>query len=121
MKLTDRLLAALFALAHYRLTVPSHELRVNFQTFNVVLYAALILAERRLSIRQRIVWATAGCAILAFGHLLFRFGNVLLTACAWQPALPLTMFLNIIGEYLLPVLFWITAVRVSHGEKEKRS
>lgn len=121
MGMTDRLLAALFALAHYRLTVPSHELRVNFQTFNVVPYAALILAEQRLTLRRRIVWATAGCAILDFGHLLFRFGNVLLTACAWQPALPLTMFLNIIGEYLLPVLFWITAVRVYHWEKDTGS
>ena len=81
-----------------------------------MLFVALMLAEGRLSIRGRIAWVLAGTAILAAGHLMFRVGNVLLTAFSWQPALPITTFLNIFGEYTLPVVLWVAAVNSSQGE-----
>ncbi|HTP64329.1 MAG TPA: exosortase H [Geobacteraceae bacterium] len=116
-RLADRLVSGLFNLANYRV-IFSYEYAAFFQTFNVVLYCALMLAERRLFLRCRLACAIAGCVILAAGHLLFRIGNVLLTGFSWQPALPLTIFLNLFGEYLLPVLLWIAAINVFSGKKE---
>lgn len=116
-KSMDRLVSGIFALANYRLFFTYDHL-AYFQTFNVVLFIAMMLAERRLSIRHRIAWAAAGTAILAIGHLMFRVGNVLLTAFSWQPALPATIFLNVFGEYLLPVFLWTAAVKTCQVKKE---
>lgn len=104
----DRLVAEIFLLAGYRLTF-SYQHLVYFQTFNLVLFLAMMLAERRLPSLRHIVWTTAGMAAMVAGHLLFRIGNVMLCGFAWEPALPLTGFLSIVGEYLLPVLCWLVA------------
>jgi exosortase H (IPTLxxWG-CTERM-specific) len=119
-KALDLLITGVFALADYRLEIPYGNL-VYFQTFNTVIYLALILAEKWLSIKARIAWASAGVLILAAGHVLFRIGNVLLTAFSWHPALPLTIFLNLFGEYLLPVILWVAAVKGRQYQKEPES
>ncbi len=126
-KALDRLTSGIFALAGYRLVIPYGQL-VYFQTFNTVLFLALIFAEQKLSLRRKAAWALAGVTILAAGHLLFRVGNVLLTAFAWQPALRITMSLSVIGEYLLPLILWIVAthatktiqLQTNHGHQGKR-
>lgn len=105
----DRLMVGTFALADYRLIIPYGHL-LYFQTFNTVLFLAMIFAERRLSPRRKAAWAAAGMILLAAGHLLFRIGNVLLTAFSWQPAFQLTTLLTICGEYLLPILLWLAAL-----------
>ncbi len=117
-KALDYVTAGIFALAGYRLMIPYGNL-VYFQTFNTVLFLALIFAERRLSPRRKAAWAAAGVTILAAGHLLFRVGNVFLTAFSWQPALRMTISLSVIGEYLLPLLLWLAATRAVKTTKER--
>jgi exosortase H (IPTLxxWG-CTERM-specific) len=106
----DRLVAGIFTIANYRLVI-NYQHMVYFQTFNIVLFIALILTERRLKWRGKLGWCMAGSLILVIGHLLFRIGNVLLTAFGWEYALKLTVSLSVIGEYLLPVLFWLAAIQ----------
>jgi exosortase H (IPTLxxWG-CTERM-specific) len=107
-KSLDLVMTEIFSLTNYRLTI-AYKHFVYFQTFNMVIFAALILAEQRIPARRRFAWMVAGAAILAAGHLLFRIGNVLLTAFAWQPAFQLTTLLTLCGEYLLPIFFWLAA------------
>ena len=104
----DFFVLEIFALANYRLTI-SYEHFIYFQTFNMVIFVALILAEQRISIHSKVTWILVGATILAAGHFLFRIGNVLLSAFAWQPAFQMTAMLTICGEYLLPILLWLTA------------
>jgi hypothetical protein len=47
---------------------------------------------------------------MVIGHLLIRGCNVFLTAFSWQPAIPITTALEVIGQYLLPVLIWVIAL-----------
>ena len=88
----DRLVVDIFASADYRLVI-DYQHMVYFQTFNIVLFVALILAERRFIVVGE-NWLDNGGVTYAGirAHLLFRIGNVLLTAFAWQPALQLTTF-----------------------------
>ncbi|NMC72750.1 MAG: exosortase H, partial [Geobacteraceae bacterium] len=115
-RMLDRLVQGLFSWEGYSL-VMEYRHAVYFQTFNVVLLAALLLAEQKLEARRKLVWIAAGAAILAAGHVLFRVGNVLLVAFGWRSALVVTSVLVIVGEYLLPVLVWLAA---SSGCPEKR-
>ena len=108
----DHLVAGLFSLADYRLVFPYRHM-AYYQTFNVVLLVALILAERRIHSYRKVIWTVGGVAILAAGHLLFRIGNVMLTAFEWQPALPLTKGLTVFGEYLVPILIWLAVAQYS--------
>jgi len=116
----DRLVTALFAVLDYEIFIPQQHV-VNFQTFNIVLLAALLGAEQRLPIRRRIKYALVGGGVLAAGHLLFRIGNVLLTAFDWGPALQLSIAITVCGEYLLPVLFWLWASRGPSGKRKTYS
>lgn len=116
-KAMDHLALGIFRLAGYRLIITYGHL-VYFQTFNTVLFLALIFAERQLPLRRRVLWAVAGVTILAIGHLLFRVGNVLLTAFSWQPALQMTISLSVIGEYLLPLMLWFASTRAFNTIKE---
>jgi exosortase H (IPTLxxWG-CTERM-specific) len=104
----DGLVVGLFALAGREILIPrTHS--VAFQTCNVVLLAALLAAEQRCPPRRRLVWFLVGFALLAGEHLLFRVGNVLLTAFGTVGLLQPTILLTIVGEYLLPVLLWLAA------------
>jgi exosortase/archaeosortase family protein len=105
MKALDSLVALLFSWAGYLLIIPYQHM-VYYQTFNLVLLAALVLAEERFSVWQKFRRLCAGVALVSAGHLLFRGGNVLLTAFDWQPAFKMTDLMSICGEYLLPVLIW---------------
>jgi len=109
MRCLDTLVAALFASAGVSLHF-AYQHRFYYQTFNLVILVALLCAERRLSIRQRLAWGGGGALALVFGHLLMRGCNVYLTAFAWKPAITITTVLEVVGQYLLPVLFWLTAL-----------
>ena len=104
----DRIVRGIFLLAGYRLYFSYGHL-AYYQTFNMVLLLALLFAEDQLPRGRRIAWILAGSALLVGGHLLFRSGNVLLSAFGWEPALQWTLTLSIVGEYLLPVLLWRAA------------
>ncbi len=106
--LLDQLVVRLFALFDQNILIPrTHTVAV--QTFNVVLLAALLAAEQRSPRHRRLRWFLLGFGLLATGHLLFRIGNVLLTAFGAVALLQPTIMLTIVGEYLLPVLLWLAA------------
>ena len=104
-KILDIVVARLFALAGYRLFIP-YQHAVYYQTFNIVLFAALVLADQKVSSRRRWLFGSAGLLALMGMHLLFRICNVMISAFAWHPALPLSSLLSIFGQYLLPILIW---------------
>lgn len=108
-RMLDRLVTGPFSMMGYSLVI-DYQHAVYFQTFNIVLLVALLLAEQRLEPRRKLLWIVAGTAILGAGHVLFRVGNVLLVAFGWKSALGVTTVLTITGEYLLPVILWLAAV-----------
>ncbi|TWJ16688.1 archaeosortase/exosortase family protein [Geobacter argillaceus] len=106
----DRFVAAMFRLADYELII-SYQHVAYYQTFNIVLFAALLIAENRVRWRLRMFWGCWGGVVLFGGHLLFRICNVLLVAFDWQPALQLSFLVSIVGQYFLPVLLWMALNR----------
>jgi exosortase H (IPTLxxWG-CTERM-specific) len=117
-KAQDTLTRGIFALAGYRLFIP-YGRAIYFQTFNTVLLLGMVFADRSIPVRLKAVWAVSGVTILPAWQLLFRVGNVLLTAFSWQPALPLTISISVIGEYLLPLMLWFAATHAFGTIKER--
>ena len=105
----DTLVAAAFMVAGVTLRFNYQHL-LYYQTFNLVFFTALLCAEKRLTIRQRFAWGAVGTLAMVLGHLLIRWCNVFLTAFSWQPAIPVTTVLEVIGLYILPVLIWLIAL-----------
>ncbi len=110
MKLLDAVVLRLFALEGYRLVIPLRH-TVYYQTFNLVFLGALMLAEMRIALPQRLGWMARGAVLLVAGHLLFRVGNVMLTAFGWEEGGMATGIVSTIGGYLLPVGVWLAALR----------
>lgn len=119
MKILDEAVQRLFALAGYRLVIPYRH-TVYYQTFNLVFLGALMLAERRIALPRRLVWLATGAAFLVAGHLLFRIGNVMLSAFGREGGLLATGIVSAIGGYLLPAGVWLVALRSPGSTPEAR-
>ncbi len=106
-RLMDSWIAAFFAgVLGYRLEI-DYQHAVYFQTFNLVVLFALFVSEKRASISLRSISLVFGMAVLILGHILFRVGNVMLTAFDWLWLNKITIGIELIGQYLLPVYLWL--------------
>lgn len=85
-----------------------------FQTFNMVTLAALILSSRNIEKKIRFIWFSIGMGLLVFFHILFRIGNILLTAYRVTPAFYMSTFIHISGQLLLPVAVWYLMIKRSN-------
>jgi len=115
LRLGDALLRPVLALFDYRLEVTyRHEL--YYQTFNLIGFAALLLAARSLTARERMQGIGIGFVFLFASHLGIRICDLLLTTLHLESALLCSTILNSIGDYLVPVGVWL-AVKYSppHG------
>lgn len=79
---------------------------IYVQTFNMVTFAALIFASWRVSFKNRLIWLACGGLVLVSAHLLFRLGNVLLTAYSFKPAFAISTMIHLTGQFLLPIGIW---------------
>lgn len=105
-RLTDRLVRSLFSPFGVHLEI-SYQHLVYFQTFNLVTFSGLVLATRRELVRRKLWTVAAGFAVIVGAHLLFRICNVLCTGFGVQAASPLSNTVSILGQYLLPLIFWL--------------
>jgi len=117
MKALDAIVVRLFALAGHRLVIPYQHL-VYYQTFNIVLLGAFLLAERRLALSRRLALLALGTMLLSTGHLIFRVGNVLITAFGHRQLLVETSIITVLGSFMLPAGIWLAAARHSHVKEE---
>jgi hypothetical protein len=101
----DRLLALLFSLFDVRI-VFDYRHAIYYETFNVVVCVALVLSfPFAISKRRWGVLAVWAAAIVA-GHAAGRVFNVLYTAFQVWQAQPLSIAVNVIGQYVVPVVLW---------------
>jgi exosortase H (IPTLxxWG-CTERM-specific) len=108
--LTDNLVRWLFALFGIRLFIPYQHV-VYYQTFNLVTFAGLILASRVRMKSRNIRLIAAGFASMVGMHILVRICNVLVTAFQNEMTARFSMPISVVGQYLLPILFWMLLVR----------
>lgn len=117
MQQLDHLLAALFSLAGRQLLIP-HGHAVYFQTFNLVTFGGLMLASRAPAGPHDRRNLLAGLALLVFGHLLVRFGNIMATAFNVSWGFPFATSISIASQYLAPfLLWWIMVMNLNKKEQ----
>lgn len=108
-RLTDHFVRWLFWCFAVRLEIPYQHL-VYYQTFNLVTFSGLVLASRAQVVGRKLWAVAAGFACIVGMHLLFRVGNVFATGFAMEAAVQLSNAVSIIGQYFLPIIFWIMIV-----------
>lgn len=108
--LTDRAVSILFGLGGHRLRF-AHDHELYFHTFNVVTFAALILATECASPRRRLAALGRGLPILVAGHILFRIGNVAFSAFNVEEAFRFANAVSLTGQYLAPLFLWLLFTR----------
>jgi exosortase H (IPTLxxWG-CTERM-specific) len=106
----DSVVRFIFSLFGYAVTTP-RPLAVYNHTFAVPLIFSLIMALHDLPFRRRLNYMGAGILIIACWHILFRVSHVLWTAFAINQFESILQFIYILGQYLLPILFWLAAMR----------
>jgi hypothetical protein len=85
----------------------------TFNTFQLVAYAALVLATRTVSGRNRLKPLFIGLAALTTVHFLFRLCEVLCKDFHLQHAFRPLIALVIVNQWGLPFLLWILLMRGS--------
>jgi exosortase H (IPTLxxWG-CTERM-specific) len=110
----DSLVRVLFALFGYQLSI-SYNQELYYHTFNLIGFAALMLASRSLSPSGKVKGIVTGFLILCLTHILIRVCNVLVTGFQMASADKLSLVLSVTGDYLVPVILWMATA--FHREK----
>jgi exosortase H (IPTLxxWG-CTERM-specific) len=85
----------------------------TFNTFQLLAYAALVLATRTVSGRNRLKPLLVGLASLAAVHFLFRLSDVLFNEFHLRDAFRPFVALVILNQWGLPFLLWLLLMRDS--------
>jgi exosortase/archaeosortase family protein len=101
----DVLLRAIFA-ALGRPIALAAELPLYYQTFNTVVFGALLMASRPFLRRTALSYVFAGFIVLWAGHLAVRVANVLFSAFQITQAYSLALVVHVLANYLFPVIVW---------------
>jgi hypothetical protein len=99
----DRFMLLGFSLFQYHVEL-AHDTAVYYETFSIVITAALVLAVPSVPWRRRVPLLCAGLCLLFLIHLFHRIDNALIAHFNYTAALPADLTLIVIGQYLLPVL-----------------
>ncbi len=102
----DGVIQYAFTWFNYQLFIPL-EHTVYYQTFNIVLFCALLFSSRFKSNRRRFAGLVAGGATMFVAHLLFRLCNVFMTGFDVADAYSLSLMLATAGQYVLPIGLWL--------------
>lgn len=111
----DRFMIFGFSLFKYRVEL-AQETVVYYETFSIVITAALVLAAHPVPWRRRIRLLGAGLGILFLIHLFHRIDNALIAYFNYTAALPIDLTLLAVGQYLIPVLLLIYLDRNKNRE-----
>jgi exosortase H (IPTLxxWG-CTERM-specific) len=108
-QLTDNVVYWLFSFGniHFRFDY-QHE--IYYQTFNLVTFAGLVLSTRFRLVKRKLLALTTGIAIIVGMHLLFRICNGLMITSGMRSAYTLSGIINIVGQYLLPIVLWFATI-----------
>jgi exosortase/archaeosortase family protein len=106
--LLDHLVALLFSLLYpgFLLLTPRPFALYN-HTFAVPLFLALVLSGRGAWSGRRLAAVAGGVCLIACWHALFRISHVVWTALGVAEIVPLHQAIYLLGQFLLPFLFWI--------------
>jgi exosortase H (IPTLxxWG-CTERM-specific) len=118
--LLDTMVAGLFGMlyAGNQLLIP-RPLAIYNHTFAVPLFLALVLAGRGRWSVNRFAAIVAGVYGIAAWHALFRITHVLWTARGVTAIVPFHQGIYLLGQFVLPFLFWLWVEGgfTSHGRK----
>ena len=115
-RLTDTIVLLLFSLLDYHLRL-NYQHAFYYQTFNLVIFSALMLAMRDMPPKRRIIVSACGLVLIVGLHIVFRICNVLmfLRPSGNMTAFRVSQLIFISGEYLLPVCAWLFLQRKIFG------
>ncbi len=107
-RLTDTIVLLLFSLFDYHLRF-TYQHVIYAQTFNLVIFSALMLAMRDMPLKKRIKMSACGLVLIVSLHIVFRICNVLmfLRPSGNMTAFRVSQLIFLSGEYLLPVCAWL--------------
>lgn len=103
----------IFSLFHYNFAVAT-DLPVYPNTFNIILFTALVLATLSVSWEKKGFALVIGLFFLASTDILFRICNIMYFVFKSPVALKSAIFLKIINQYFFPVALWLILVRTSY-------
>lgn len=109
----DYLVRAFFELFGYRLAI-NYRHEIYYHTFNLIGFAAVMLASPSLAPGKRLKGISLGLLILFISHLQIRICDVLFATFGLESADKLSLLLNVSGDFMLPVLVWLLMA----GKKE---
>jgi len=109
-RFTDHIVEWLFSLRGYDLIIP-HEHAIYYQTFILVTYVGLVLAGRGSLKNRNLLILLSGLMLIISMHLAYRVGNVLMNTSHGEIAFRVSQGIFIIGEYLIPILYWLLMQR----------
>jgi exosortase H (IPTLxxWG-CTERM-specific) len=89
----------------------SRDQGLYYPTFSIVTFVSLVVSARSLDVRRRMRGLAAGLAILFVLHLAHRICNVFLVAYGMPSFDHWAVAIRTVGQYLLPVLFWVVWVK----------
>ncbi|HBA73216.1 MAG: hypothetical protein A2X82_07475 [Geobacteraceae bacterium GWC2_55_20] len=106
--LLDSLVAVFFSFLYpgYQLLTP-RPFAIYNHTFAVPLFIALVLAGHTAWTWRRLAAVVVGVVLIAGCHTLFRISHVVWTALDIPEIMPLHQGVYLMGQFLLPFLFWI--------------
>lgn len=81
---------------------------VHYHTFNIVVYGALIVADRVMDRPGKFRALILGISLLALIHLVLRFFNVLFSGYGWTAFLPVATTVHLTSQLVLPIVIWFT-------------
>jgi exosortase H (IPTLxxWG-CTERM-specific) len=115
----DHVIRWFFSLNNVKLEIPYEHL-IYYQTFNIVTILGLIMAAGAGLLQRKVRVVAAGFVTIVVLHILFRLGNVLMTAYGMDSARKISDLIYIIGQYIIPLLFWLLILQEKKQLKENQ-
>lgn len=106
MRCIDFLIKIAFSMFDYNLSF-SITTHFYYETFNLIIFAGLILAPRNIPDRIKLHYLAQGVFILFLGHIGIRLAKVFKMAFDSQLAIYGDQLLYMTTVYLMPILLWV--------------
>jgi exosortase H (IPTLxxWG-CTERM-specific) len=104
--MNDYAVRFLLSLVDCPLILPQRQ-ALHDETFNVVVFSALVLATASIGTKKKIKGLLAGLFLLRGSYILFRLSVALFTAFHLEAACVSAIAAHILGQYVLPTGLWL--------------
>jgi len=108
--MNQHMIRFLFSLLGHGLPMPGGH-NFFYATFNLIAFAALILATKSMERRRKTKVLFMGLCALYATHVVLNICVVLLSVYHIRQAFIIGNATNIVSQYIVPFLFWVWAVR----------